>query len=43
MDNATALDNATVFFQTMAGVADWIQALSNLIGLIPNFLQALGF
>lgn len=37
------MENATAFFETMAGVADWIGALSNLIGLLPNFLQALGF
>lgn len=35
--------NATEFFTVMAGVADWIGALSKLIGLLPNFLQALGF
>lgn len=35
--------NATFFFETMANVADWIGALSKLIGLLPNFLQAFGF
>lgn len=37
------MDNATFFFETMSNVAAWIQALSNLIGLLPNFLQAFGF
>lgn len=37
------MENATFFFESMSNVADWIQALSNLIGLLPNFLQAFGF
>lgn len=37
------MENATFFFESMSNVAAWIQALSNLIGLIPNFLQAFGF
>lgn len=35
--------NALFFFETMSNVADWIGALSKLIGLLPNFLQAFGF
>ena len=37
------MENATFFFETMSNVAKWIGALSDLIGLLPNFLQALGF
>lgn len=37
------MDNATFFFETMSNVADWVQAISNLIGLLPNFVHALGF
>lgn len=37
------MENATFFFESMANVAKWIDALSSLIGLLPNFLQALGF
>jgi len=36
------MENAATFFETMANVADWVSALSSLIGLLPNFLQALG-
>ena len=37
------MENAAEFFDTMSNVADWVSALSSLIGLLPNFLQALGF
>lgn len=37
------MENAADFFATMSKVADWVDALSNLLGLLPNFLQALGF
>lgn len=38
-----AFNGAVTAFEGLSFIGQWVESLSKLIGLIPNFLQAFGF